>query len=66
MDFVKAYYAKLNNMGDLLNEYLIPSVIGKRVIHCENVATFQIMGVGSCGGAIWGNKEDGTKKKLKD
>lgn len=66
MDFVKAYYAKLNNMGDLLNEYLIPSVIGKRVIHCENVATFQIMGVGSCGGAIWGNKEDGTKEKLKD
>lgn len=66
MEAIKAYYAKLNNMGDLLSEYLIPYCTGKSVEHCENVANFQIMGVGSCGGAIWGGKEVGLKEKIKD
>ena len=66
MESIKPYYAKLNNMGDLLSEYLIPLYTGKSVEHCENVAQFQVMGVGSCGGAIWGGKEAGIKERIKD
>lgn len=66
MATIKVYYAKLNNMGDLLSEYLIPMITGKQVTHCENVSKFQIMGVGSCGGAVWGKKEPGAKEALKD
>ncbi len=66
MKSIKTYYAKLNNMGDLLSEYLIPYITGRGVIHCEKVSDFQIMGVGSCGGALWGKKESGVKENIKD
>lgn len=63
---IKVYYAKLNNMGDLLNEYLIPAVTGKAIEHCENVANFDVMGIGSCGGAIWRGKKNTVKDYTKD
>lgn len=66
MKKIKAYYAKLNNMGDLLSEYLIPYITGREVTHCERVSEFQVMGVGSCGGALWGKKESGIKENVKD
>lgn len=63
---IKVYYAKLNNMGDLLNEYIIPAVTGKEIEHCENVVKFDVMGIGSCGGAIWGRKKKSVKDYAKD
>ncbi|MBW3078675.1 polysaccharide pyruvyl transferase family protein [Bifidobacterium simiiventris] len=66
MKQLKVYYAKLNNMGDLLNEYIIPMVTGCEVVHCEKVNQFSVMGIGSCGGAVWGGKEDGLAGKMKD
>lgn len=66
MSTINVYYAKLNNAGDLLSEYLIPEITGCNVKHCENVAFFDVMGVGSCGGALWTNKEIGIKENIKD
>ncbi|MEH7111508.1 polysaccharide pyruvyl transferase family protein [Neobacillus niacini] len=63
---VKLYYAKLPNMGDLLNEYIVPMVTGREIEHCESVSKFDVMGIGSCGGAIWGNKYSGIKNNIKD
>lgn len=69
MKQIKMYYARMNNMGDLLNEYIVPKVTGCDIKHVENVALFDVMGIGSCGGAIWGNKErtivDRSKDKIK-
>lgn len=53
-------------MGDLLNEYIIPYITGREIEHCENAASFSIMGIGSCGGAIWGNKEGNLTDYIKD
>ena len=66
MERLKMYYAKMNNMGDLLNEYIVPKITGKDIEHRENVAQFDVMGIGSCGGAIWGNKEQTFVDKSKD
>ncbi len=66
MKKIRVYYAKMPNMGDLLNEYIIPKVTGYEIEHCENVAKFQIMGIGSCGGAVWSGKEKGIVNQVKD
>ncbi|WP_462410344.1 polysaccharide pyruvyl transferase family protein [Neobacillus sp. Marseille-QA0830] len=63
---IKLYYAKLPNMGDLLNEYIVPMVTGREVQHCESVSRFEIMGIGSCGGAIWGRKHQNLNNTIKD
>ena len=63
---IKTYYAKLNNMGDLLNEYIIPQITGRDIIHCENFQKFDVMGIGSCCGAIWGNRDNSLKLAAKD
>lgn len=67
MKVLKTYYAKMDNMGDLLNEYIIPKITDMKVIHCENIRQFQLMGIGSCGGAIWKGKEvNDIKHRIKD
>lgn len=66
MKKIKVYYAKLNNMGDLLNEYIVPKVTGMEIEHCENMAMFEVMGIGSCGGAIWGHKVPTFVDRSKD
>ena len=64
---IRAYYAKLNNMGDLLNEYIIPKVTGKEVVHCPNVQKFDVMGIGSCCESIWmGSRDQNLKRAAKD
>lgn len=63
---IKMYYAQMNNMGDLLNEYIVPKITGMEIEHCENVARFDVMGIGSCGGAIWGHKVPTFVDRSKD
>lgn len=63
---IKVYYAKLNNMGDLLNEYIIPRVTGREILHCEKFQKFDVMGIGSCGGAIWGGRDNSFQLFAKD
>lgn len=63
---INVYYAKLNNMGDLLNEYIIPEVTGEKVIECPNAIKFDVMGIGSYGAAIWANREKTLSAISKD
>lgn len=66
MKKINVYYAKLNNMGDLLSEYLIPMITGYEAEHCESISKFEVMGVGSCGGALWSGKKSGIQECVKD
>lgn len=53
MKTLKVYYAKLPNMGDLLNELIFQNLFGVRVEHTRNAYDFDVMGIGSCLGVVF-------------
>lgn len=53
MKTLKVYYAKLPNMGDLLNELIFQNLFGVRVEHAQNPNDFDVMGIGSCLGSVF-------------
>lgn len=63
---INVYYAKLNNMGDLLNEYIIPKVTGEKIVHCANYMKYDVMGIGSFAGAIFSNINNKPRTIIKD
>lgn len=63
---LNVFYTKKNNMGDLLNEYIIPEVTGLTIAHSPKCNKFEIMGIGSCMGAIWGNIDNKAETIAKD
>lgn len=58
MRVVKLYYAKIGNMGDLLNELIIENVLGYKVIHYPKRFTCQSTGIGSFLGSFFPKKTD--------
>ena len=65
---IKVFYMNPNNMGDLLNELIIPKITSRTIEQCLNPMRFDIMGIGSCGGSIWANRfsNPGLSRKIKD
>lgn len=65
---IKAYYVNPNNMGDLLNELIIPKITSRKIEQCTNPLKFDIMGIGSCGGSVWANRFENPSVscKIKD
>ena len=53
---LKVYYAKLPNMGDLLNELIFQSLFGVEVEHTQDPHRFDVMGIGSCLGSVFPNR----------
>ncbi len=65
---IKVYYVNPNNMGDLLNELIIPKITSRNIEQCLNPLSFDIMGIGSCGSSIWSNRfpKPGLTERTKD
>jgi pyruvyltransferase len=55
---IRAYYVNPHNMGDLLNEMIIPKITSREIVQCLNPLKFDVMGIGSCGSSIWANRFD--------
>lgn len=53
---IKTYYMNPNNMGDLLNELIIPKITSRPIEQCLNPMHFDLMGIGSCGSSVWANR----------
>ena len=65
---IKVYYVSPNNMGDLLNELIIPQITSRPIKQCLNPVGFDVMGIGSCGGSVWANCFDNPSlyRRVKD
>jgi len=53
MKKLKVYYAKLPNMGDLLNELILEGLFGVAIEHTQQPNDFDVMGIGSCLGNVF-------------
>jgi len=53
---IRLYYVNPNNMGDLLNELIIPRITDRSIVQCLNPLKFDVMGIGSCGSSVWANR----------
>jgi len=65
---IKVYYVNPQNMGDLLNELIIPKITSRNVEQCLNPLAYHVMGIGSCGSSAWTNRFEnpGLSIKAKD
>lgn len=63
---IQTYYAKLPNMGDLLNEWIIPNITSQEITHCPNCFQFDIMGIGSFASSIFTNRSNHPQKMMKN
>lgn len=66
MKTIKVYYAKIPNMGDLLNEYIIEAVTGYPTEHCQEIGKFDLMGIGSYADALFTGKPKQIYNPWKD
>lgn len=53
MKEIKVYYAKVENMGDLLNELIIEKVFGYKVKYCPRRLSSRTTGIGSFLGSLF-------------
>lgn len=65
---IKVFYMNPHNMGDLLNELIIPKITSRSIVQCNIPMFFDVMGIGSCGASIWANRfaKPTISRRIKD